>query len=132
MYQSPTYRHADEPVKFLGFDIGDWMIFAALFGPAQLVVSLAGIFPGGLGNVIGIAVAFGVPLVLRSYKRGKPRGYLSYLAHRSRLSRLLPSWLRVPGTAPAPRPMGSKLSLLLAARRQPLLYAETEAPRGIR
>lgn len=130
MYQAPTYRHVDEPVRFLGFDLVDWMAAFFVFGPVQVAVNLLRLLPGGMGSVVCVAAAIGVAWVLRALKRGKPRRYLAYLIHRSRASRLLPPPLRVEGTAPAPGPLRSELSLLVAPRHNKVLYQEAECGHG--
>lgn len=121
-YQAPTYRHVNEPVKFLGFEALDLVIFLFFFGPVQAIASVTGLLPGGWGNILSVALAFGIPASLRVIRWGKPRKYLRYWIHRSRLSRLLPAALRVGGTAPAPGLLRSDLSYLVAARHNRALF----------
>lgn len=125
-YQASTYRHVNEPVKFLGFEALDMGIFMFFFGPVQGFVSVTGLLPGGWGNIVSVGAAFGIPICLRVIRWGKPRKYLRYWIHRSRLSRLLPRSMRVEGAAPAPGPLRSALSLLVAARHNRAIFGIEE------
>lgn len=110
MYETPSYRHADEPVRLLLWEIEDWVACVVVFvGGLFLLPFFFGMLAGRLTAVV---LSILVLIVTRRIKRGKPRGYLTYLLHRSGLTRWLPSRLRPKGTLPAPSPIGGPLTLL--------------------
>ena len=107
-FQRPCLRILDEPIEILGLEPEDWMILMVT-GAVSFVVN-------GIAAIGLIVAGF---LLLRALKRGKPSGYLFYLAYRAGWTRLLPRALRPAGLLdrgwPWQRPFQVKYSANLHA-----------------
>ncbi|MBI4575562.1 MAG: hypothetical protein HY722_04790 [Planctomycetes bacterium] len=109
-------RTLDDPVEILGLEPEDWLVL--------MVVGAVLFVANGIVAVAFVVAGF---LALRAIKRGKPAGYLFYLAYRSGLTRLLPPSRRPPHLLAQPwpwqRPMRVKYSAALHAPAVPTWWA---------
>ncbi|MBN4071826.1 hypothetical protein JYT83_00255 [bacterium AH-315-F18] len=82
----PCLRTLDEAVEIFGLEPEDWTLLMGVGAVAFLI-----------NGIVAIGLIVGGFLILRALKRGKPPGYIFYLAYKSGLTKLLPMRFRPPG-----------------------------------